>query len=164
MVQITDCPGIEERAKGFCWRCGKELPKRRRHIPEFLPLLEKGTAPRTPQDHNQATYRRKRGFRDGEIIWPSTTMQIYNLIRALALPYAGAHGYCGDSTIKVWRCALPVKSMAPMAQALEPGTVIAADAEGFEVRTIDGFITISAYEIEGEQQIAAGLHLGASCT
>lgn len=131
-------------------------------ITEFLPQLENGSAPRLPQDHELATYRRKRGQKDGEIIWSAPTMQIYNLVRALTHPYVGAHTFLDGSRVKVWRSALPESSLPPKHQDAAPGTVIATTNGRLDVRTADGFITLQAYETDSGTPIETGFQLGAT--
>ena len=131
-------------------------------IVEFLPQLENGTALRLPQDHELATYPRKRGKKDGEIVWSAPTMQIYNLVRALTHPYVGAHTFLDGCQVKVWRSALPKSSLPPNQQDAAPGTVIAVKNGCLDVRTADGFITISAYEINSNGTIGVGSQLGAT--
>lgn len=59
-----------------------------------LSALETGTAPRIKQE-GQSIYTRKRGEKDGEISWDEmSSLEIYNLTRALRAPYPGAHALC----------------------------------------------------------------------
>jgi methionyl-tRNA formyltransferase len=72
-------------------------------VVRFLPLLNSGQYNRKPQDHSISNVWRKRGWRDGEIDWRMSATSIYNLIRALTLPYVGAHLSLGGQTHKVWK-------------------------------------------------------------
>lgn len=114
-------------------------------IAEFLPLLKKGEAQSTPQDDSLATYRRKRSEADGLIDWSSDSVTIYNLIRALARPYVGAHTFWGHQRITVWRSA-PVSNFSPVgnnSNALNiPGQVISQTVSDFLVATGDGVLRI----------------------
>lgn len=126
-------------------------------IREFLPQLECNTAQRIPQDHARATYWRKRTEKDGEINWASTTLQTYNLIRALTRPYVGAHTYLYGDTIKIWRTHLPTNPLPPDAISCEPGVVfhIAQTGELF-VRTGDDYLIVREYETLGNNPIVTG--------
>lgn len=130
-------------------------------IGEFLPQLERGSAPRIPQDNSQATYWRKRTEKDGEIHWEATTMEIYNLIRALARPYVGAHTFLKGKKIFIWRAKLPERPLAPDALRLHPGTVSSKSDGGFDVRSGNGYLTILESEPLGREALEVGVRLGA---
>jgi len=129
-------------------------------IQEFLPQLEQGIAPRTPQDHSQATYWRKRTEKDGEIDWGSPTIKIYNLVRALARPYVGAHTYLGGQKVIVWRAQLPQAPLPTEVQNLEAGTVFSIAGTKLDVRTGDGHLTVLEYECLAGGAINSGAILG----
>lgn len=129
-------------------------------IREFLPQLERGTARRIPQDHSQATYWRKRSEKDGEIHWIGSTMKIYNLIRALARPYVGAHTYINNQKMLIWRARIPQKPLPPVAMDVQPGIIFARIDVGFDVRTGDGYLTVLEYEPSGKGSLGVGTQLG----
>lgn len=120
-------------------------------IPEFLPQLENGTAPRIPQDESQATIWRKRNEADGVIRWSGQSSEAYNLIRALTRPYVGAHTFCRGQRLTIWRARI---EPAPTDAIATAGAVIACDQDGPLVRTGDGALRL--LEIQG----AAGLRIG----
>ncbi len=70
---------------------------------EFLPQLQSRTYHPTPQDHACATYWRKRTKDDGKINFQNTSRTIYNLVRGLTHPYAGAHVCYHGADIKIWK-------------------------------------------------------------
>jgi methionyl-tRNA formyltransferase len=121
---------------------GKVEALAREGIREFLGPLERGEAHRIPQDHGQATYRRKRGEEDGEIRWDGTALTAYNLVRALAKPYVGAHTWVDGERVLLWR-ADPPEGGAPCGQ---PGTVVDSANGHLKVATADGSLTITEYE------------------
>ncbi len=127
----------------------------REAIREFLGPLTDGTAPRIPQDHSRATYRRKRGEEDGQIDWNSPTQTVHNLVRALARPYVGAHTWADGRRVLVWRA----RPAAEDAEA-DPGTVVATNGDAVVVRTGDGALAIADYEVEGGGSLAEGARLG----
>lgn len=65
-------------------------------VEKYLPLLEKGTAPRIKQDDSKAFFTKRRGAKDDVIDWSKSSVEIYNFIRALKPPYPGAYTICGD--------------------------------------------------------------------
>ena len=130
-------------------------------IEEFLPQLERGSAPRLPQDHSKATYGRKRNEKDGEICWSSSTMTVYNLIRALTHPYVGAHTYASGQRVKLWQAVLQQQYLAQDVSQVEPGIVFAATSTGFDIKTGDGHLSVTSYAHEGDEPIEIGARLGA---
>jgi len=129
-------------------------------IGEFLPLLEKGIAPRKSQDHAQATYWRKRTESDGEIHWDKPTMAAYNLIRALTRPYVGAHTSISGRKMFIWRSRLPEQTMLSKGQSLLPGEILRCGSDGIDVRTGDGYLTLLEYELPQDASLREGAVLG----
>jgi UDP-4-amino-4-deoxy-L-arabinose formyltransferase/UDP-glucuronic acid dehydrogenase (UDP-4-keto-hexauronic acid decarboxylating) len=91
-------------------------------LDEALPLLRRGSAPRTPQDETKASYFPRRSPKDGEIIWSQTATEVANLIRAVARPYPGAFTYAQSTRVTIWE-AEAVQSATQAA----PGTVLSVD-------------------------------------
>jgi len=89
-------------------------------IQDFLPRLQKGTYPRLPQDHSLANTWRKRGKLDGKIDFRLNSRTVYNLVRALTLPYVGAHLEYEGSEIKIWRVSEELICMPN----IEPGRIL----------------------------------------
>lgn len=115
-------------------------------IQEFLPKLQGGTAPRTRQDHSQATYWRKRTEQDGEIDWTAPAMKTYNLVRALARPYVGAHTYYKNEKMIVWRAGLPQQPISDGLMAGPAGTILDISDAGIRVQTGNRPITLVEVE------------------
>jgi methionyl-tRNA formyltransferase len=90
---------------------------------EAYPALVAGTARRLAQDHARATYFGGRRPEDGRIAWREPATRIYDLVRAVTLPYPGAFTTCRGERLLVW-WARPANG----APAAEPGTVLAAGA------------------------------------
>ena len=117
-------------------------------LSELIPLLEKGEAPRIPQDNSKATYLRKRYKNDGLIRWRGGAMKAYNLIRALTLPYVGAHTVLRGEEIKVW-AAYPPESQA-VAATLDylPGEIMSVKDGEVTVWANDGPLCITDIEAD----------------
>lgn len=128
-------------------------------IAEFLPQLTEANPQRRVQNHDEASYWRKRDKSDGELHWNLPTVTSYNLIRALAAPYVGAHTFVGTQQITIWRARLPERSIPQEASQFPPGTVFRHDAGEFDVRTGDGFLTITEYT-GAESEHLEGARLG----
>jgi len=129
-------------------------------IAELVPALESGTLTSRPQDATRASYRRRRREADGLIDWSAPTQVSYNLIRALARPYPGAHTYHRGRKVIVWRSLLPVASAPPSALGAIAGTVIAKVAGELHVRTGDGHLRLVEIETGGATAIEVGDQLG----
>jgi methionyl-tRNA formyltransferase len=132
-------------------------------IREFLPWLQQGTAPRLIQDHTRSTYWRKRTEKDGEIHWKETTMRIYNLIRALARPYVGAHTWFNSDKMVIWRAKLSEEALSDDALSLAPGSIFKEFDNQFHVRSGDGYLIILEFESVKENTIKVGDRLGVRC-
>ena len=99
----------------------KAIPTQLQQIRDHL---RSGLQDLLPQDHNIATYWRKRGRVDGMIDWRMAATSIYNLVRALAHPYPGAEFMVGDQAVTLWRCEV-VEADVP--KNAEPGKILAVE-------------------------------------
>lgn len=123
-------------------------------LEEFTPLLATGTFPRIPQDHTRANIWRKRGKADGKIDWRMPANGIFNLVRALTKPYPGAHIEVAGAEIKVWCCEILSEVYLPdVLSSLEPGRVLAANANGLDVRCGDGVVRLKKHEFQTLPQV-----------
>ena len=78
---------------------------------------------------------------------------IYNLVRGLANPYVGAHFEWQGEDYKVWR-ARPIRWNE---RHIEPGKVVASDANGVIIKT--GQDAIQLISIEPIIQLPLGTYL-----
>ena len=98
------------------------------------------------QDNSKANYWRKRTKADGKIDWRMSTINIYNLVRGLTKPYAGAHLEYEGNEYKVWKASL-VEYDNVSYENIEYGKVLKVyDDKSFIVKTGDGVIQIIDYE------------------
>lgn len=109
-----------------------------------------GGLKRVPQHHAAATSWRKRGFADGAVDWRMPATGVHNLVRALARPYAGAHCVYRNFAKKIWRSRV----IADVDAAIEPGRVIAADADTVTVKCGEGAIVLLSHDLP------AGIEVG----
>lgn len=110
-------------------------------IMNFFEDVRSNTLKFKEQDEREATYTCRRIPEDGRINWSCSSLEIHNLIRAIAFPYPGAYCYfnnikylinkakVGDLNIKVYSGRIP-------------GRVIKMDDEGAEVLCGTGTIKI----------------------
>lgn len=111
-------------------------------------LLEE-TAHFTPQPTQGASYYPKREAKDGLIYWEDTTLEIYNLIRAVTTPFPGAFTYLTVEnrcyTISIWK-AIPFDSTLTWENS-KPGEILELFYNGmFVVKTKDSTVLVEEYE------------------
>jgi len=76
-------------------------------LSDHVPLLAAGTAPRTVQDHSQATSVPQRKPEDGQINWHQLSAgQAFDWVRAQTRPYPGAFTFLGEEQVTIWRARL----------------------------------------------------------
>jgi methionyl-tRNA formyltransferase len=73
---------------------------------DVLPALLAGTAPRRDNDLRQGGYFGRRTPADGRIDWSRDAQTVYNLHRAVAPPYPGAHTEVGGVVLTLVRARL----------------------------------------------------------
>jgi methionyl-tRNA formyltransferase len=124
-------------------------------LKENLPRLAAGTAPRTPQDHSEATYTIWRSPEDGHIDWSKSTREILNLVRGLTSPYPGAFSLLDGRKLIIWSAEIPTG--APRYVGIVPGKVERVlPGVGVNVLTGDGILRLKQVQLEdGEPQNAA---------
>ena len=88
---------------------------------DALARLEAGTAPRTPQDHRQASLAPKIGKNDGFIVWEQPASRIHNQIRACN-PWPGATTWFDTTPVRVWKAAVADAAATDVC----PGSVVPA--------------------------------------
>lgn len=115
----------------------------RQQVVEFTQQLQKNHIVRIEQDHSKANSWRKRGRSDGKIDFRMNSENIYNLVRALAKPYVGAHIETSAGDVKVWQ----VKVRNDInTKNIESGYVIASNEKTFLVKTGDSALEILEHE------------------
>ncbi len=122
---------------------GKIITEAKNQVLAFLPLLISGTAIWEKQEETLANTWRKRGVKDGEIDFRMNSGTIFNLVRALTIPYVGAHVSSNGVEIKVWK----TKIGKPTQPNIEPGKVLEiGDGGEVRIKTADGSIWLVAHE------------------
>jgi methionyl-tRNA formyltransferase len=113
-------------------------------LTEIINDLISNSLIREKQSSNIGNAWRKRGKEDGRIDWRMTSIDIYNLVRALYKPYPGAHFDYQGNEIKVWKCLIPEIENV---KNLEPGKVFKIEGQSIFVKTGDGFIQLVDHEL-----------------
>lgn len=127
-------------------------------LDELLPQILAGTAPRRPQDPEQASYFGRRRPADGAIDWRQSARQVRDLVRAVTRPYPGAFSYAGSGKVLFWE----VSEVSREAAGEPPGTVVAV--EPLTIACGSGAVRVDAAQAEGGiyttgTQLAADLAL-----
>ncbi|MCL1988700.1 MAG: methionyl-tRNA formyltransferase [Firmicutes bacterium] len=111
-----------------------------------LQQISSGTATRTPQDNEQATYAPMLTKEIGLISWGKSSQQIYNQIRALA-EWPGTYSYVRETLIKIFSAEIceNFESLYPSGRFCKPGRVM--DNEGkLLVKTGNGAIYLKTVQ------------------
>jgi len=133
----------------------------------ILPRIKEGTAPRSPQDHSQATYYGGRRPDDGEIDWAGTATEVRNLVRAVTRPFPGAFSHVGDRKCFFWT----VTEMPAGGRDLNPGTIVSTDplviacgrgAVRVDFGQPDGGIYLGGSQLALDLGLAEGMRFGPS--
>ncbi len=111
-------------------------------------LIEKGIAPRLPQDESQATYEGLCTEKDAVINWFKPATKVHNLIRGTN-PQPGAITYFQGKRFKVFDSELLPGGEGSL------GEIVSATEQGFVVAAINGAILIKRVQVEGSPKIGA---------
>ncbi len=114
---------------------------------ETLSLIEAGTAPRTPQHHEEATYAPRLKKEDGRIDWRLDVAAIVNLIRGLSST-PGAYTSLEGRMLKIYLATgEPGDAQAPA------GTIGAATKKGLPVAAANGWVYLQEVQLEGKNRM-----------
>ena len=106
----------------------------RRLLDAAIPRLRDGSAPRTPQRHERATYCAKRGPADGLVDWTAPAEAVWRLVRAVGHPYPGALTIHRGRRLTVWEATLvgpaPFSGLPGQVQALLDGGALVQCGDG----------------------------------
>lgn len=124
-------------------------------VRELLPSVMAGTAPRTPQDHDQATWAPRLSKADGAIDWSHSAVSISNRVRALN-PWPGAYCRVRNDRLGLVRVRV-VEDFHSMAN---PGTILDISKHtGPIVATGDGAVELVAVRPRGRKVMAGAEYM-----
>lgn len=118
---------------------------------EVIHAFEKGTAPRTPQNHEKATLSPKIELEDCEIDWSRPAKALHNMVRGV-YPEPGAWCYV---TVKGQKKRLKVNATEVVAMTGNPGELLAYGKEGLVIGTSEGGLRILQLQLEGKKAMSA---------
>jgi UDP-4-amino-4-deoxy-L-arabinose formyltransferase/UDP-glucuronic acid dehydrogenase (UDP-4-keto-hexauronic acid decarboxylating) len=126
-------------------------------LDECLPAIKAGSAGRTPQNNDEATYFGGRTADDGAIDWSQSAAAVHNLVRAVTRPYPGAFTFAGQRSLTIWEV-----EVIDNASDAKPGTILSV--EPLEVACGEGAVRVRFGQQENGvfstgAQLAADLNL-----
>lgn len=117
-------------------------------IVDTLRLLPQGRLQAEPQPDSGVTYAAKIGRAEAAVDWRQPASEIERRIRAFD-PFPGVSAQLGETPIKFWRARTEAGSG-------EPGSVLAAGADGIVVACGDGVLRILMLQKPGSRRMEAG--------
>lgn len=114
---------------------------------ETLPDIEQGTAARIPQDESEATYAPNITREQERIDWSRSAREVFNHVRGLH-PWPVAHTLWDGVVLKIWRCEVLADTGSDSAV---PGTVLAVQPQGIDVRCGTGIVRITNLQPAGKK-------------
>ena len=114
---------------------------------ETLKQIEKGTAPRIPQNHEEFTYAPMMNKALGEINWSKSAREIHNLVRGVN-PWPSAYTTYEGSTMKVWKTEVLNETSDK-----EPGTILKVDKDGIRISTKDNVVLVKEIQMPGKKRV-----------
>lgn len=119
---------------------------------ETLTLIEKGTAPRIPQDESLVTFAPKIERSDELIEWERSATQIGAIVRGLR-PRPGAYTMFEGRRVKVWQARV---SEHTQNDRPPPGTVVNIDEDAITVATGKGMLDLLEVQPENAKRLKPG--------
>lgn len=117
-------------------------------IVDTLSLLPQGRLQAEPQPDSGVTYAAKIGRAEAAVDWRQPASEIERRMRAFD-PFPGVSAQLGETPIKFWRACTEAGSG-------EPGSVLAAGADGIVVACGDGVLRILMLQKPGSRRMEAG--------
>ena len=116
-------------------------------ILETLEKLKDGTAVRTVQNNEEATYAGKITKELGKIDFCCPAVSIERLIRGCN-PWPGTYTTINGKTLKIWRAEVLRQTVE-----MPPGTILLKDKTGIRVATGEGILNILELQLEGKKRM-----------
>jgi methionyl-tRNA formyltransferase len=121
---------------------------------ETLELIEKGTAPRVPQNHELHTYAPMLDKTTGKIDWSKSAREIYNLIRG-TYPWPGAYSTYMKKKFKILNSEIYNENV----MNAEFGKIKEIGKDYILVSCSKGFIKIMELQFENEKRMGVEAYL-----
>ena len=115
---------------------------------ETLKQIEKGTAHRIPQNHEEFTYAPMMNKALGNIDFSKTAKEIHNLVRGVN-PWPSAYTTYEGKSMKVWKTKVLNETTSK-----ECGTILKVDKDGIRVATKDKILLIEEIQMPNKKRVA----------
>jgi methionyl-tRNA formyltransferase len=122
---------------------------------EALRGIEDGTAVRTPQDNDGATYVKTISKEMGKLDFSMSAVQLERLVRGLN-PWPSAYTLLDGKTLKLWQAEAEESKTSPAAL---PGEVTEVRRDCIVIKTGDGNLAVKELQLEGRKRMPAGAFL-----
>jgi methionyl-tRNA formyltransferase len=116
-------------------------------IAEAVELIEKGKAPRIPQDDSRATYEPPCDDRVASVNFEKSIRDVYNLIRGCD-PQPGAYTNYGGKRVRFYEA-----KMSSSAIQKRPGEVVAISEESVQIAAKGGIVQIGKLRVDKGEKI-----------
>lgn len=116
-------------------------------LKKTIDLINKGEAPRIPQNHEEFTYAPIMNKTLGQIDFSKSAKEIHNLVRGVN-PWPSAYTTYKDQTMKVWK----TKVLSETSDK-DPGTILKVDKDGIRVSTKDNVLLIKEIQMPGKKRV-----------
>lgn len=116
-------------------------------LKETIDLIDKGKAPRIPQNHEEFTYAPIMSKALGQIDFSKSARDIHNLVRGVN-PWPSAYTTYKGQTMKVWKTKVLNETSDK-----HPGTILKVDKEGIRVSTNDNILLIKEIQMPGKKRV-----------
>lgn len=122
-------------------------------LKETLELIEKGTAPRIPQNHEEFSYAPMMDKTLGHVDFNKSAKEVHNLVRGVN-PWPSAYATYGGETMKIWKT-----KVLDEVSSKTPGTILSVDKEGIRVSTKDNVILIEEIQMPGKKRVVVSEYI-----
>ena len=119
--------------------------------------IEKGTATRTKQDHEQASYVKMMTKEMGHVDFSLPAVKIERMIRGLN-PWPSAYTFLDGKTLKLWKAEVEEADNADT-DSRKPGEIVEIRKDGLVVNTGEGRLVIKELQLEGKKRMTADAFL-----
>ncbi len=118
--------------------------------------IKDGSAVRTPQNNEEATYVKIIDKQMGRIDFTQSATKIERMIRGLN-PWPSAYTMLEGKTLKIWLAKVePFEDNEELKdKTTEPGEIIEIRKDAFVVRAGDGLLVIKELQLEGKKRMTA---------
>lgn len=120
-------------------------------VKTIFEMLQKGSLPRTIQQHELSNYARKLAKEDGKINWNRSAVQLHNQIRGL-VPWPTASFVWEGESVQILKGSLQNSN----GFTAVPGCVLAVSQHAIHVQTGKGILSLDQVQPAGRKEMTGG--------